>query len=483
YGRVMPWRSRSRSRDGRWRALAGPHSAVLTTQVPLEDEDDATVCEFDVRAGERVPFVLTYEPSHMPAADPIDPIERLEQTERFWRDWAGRCEYDGDWPDAVSRSLITIKAMTYAPTGGIVAAPTTSLPEDVGGVRNWDYRFCWLRDAVFAIQSLISAGYRDEARDWGDWLLRAIAGSAAQLQPCYGIAGERRTEEREIDWLPGYRDSRPVRIGNDAYGQLQLDCFGSVLDAFHHARTSGLKLHDDGWQLESNLVRHLEDLWQKSDEGIWEIRSDGRHFVHSKVLCWVAFDRAIKAIERFGRTGPLARWRSIRDRIHREVCDRGFDRSRGTFTQYYDGKALDAANLLIPILGFLPPDDPRVVGTVDAIQRELSRDGLLLRYDTDVTDDGLPGKEGVFLACSFWLVDNLVLQRRNDEASRLFERLLALRNDVGLLAEQFDVRIGAQVGNFPQAFSHFALIDSALNFTSSGQAVEDVDARQARRRG
>jgi GH15 family glucan-1,4-alpha-glucosidase len=469
YGRIVPWLTRTG--DGDWRAIAGPHSLSLFTEVPHRDDDAGTVAEFTVKAGQRLPFVLTYEPSHLPPPPRLDPFRKLEETEDAWREWSARAKYDGEWPDAVMRSLLTIKALTYRPTGGIVAAPTTSLPEDIGGVRNWDYRYCWLRDAVFTIQSLISAGYRDEAEAWGDWLLRAVAGSACQVQPLYGIAGEHRSLETELPWLPGYRDSRPVRIGNGAYDQLQLDCFGSVMDAFHHAREAGLRLHEAGWDLQLRVLRRLEEAWDKADEGIWEIRSDGRHFVHSKVMCWVAFDRGVQAIERYGREGPLDHWRRLRAQIHQEVCERGFDARRGAFVQYYGADAQDAANLLIPIVGFLPPDDPRVVGTVASVERELMRDGLLMRYDHSRSDDGLPGEEGAFLACSFWLVDNMILQGRRDDARRLFERLLSLRNDLGLLAEEYDTRAGCQVGNFPQAFSHFALIDSALNFASTTRAA------------
>jgi GH15 family glucan-1,4-alpha-glucosidase len=468
YGRIVPWLIRGG--EGAWRAIAGPHSVVLHAEVPHQDDEKGTTAHFRVRKGERVPFVLTYEASHHPMPKRLDPFRKLEETERLWSEWSSRARYDGDWPQAVMRSLITIKSLTYRPTGGIVAAPTTSLPEDIGGVRNWDYRYCWLRDAVFTIQSFISAGYREEAEAWGDWLMRAVAGSACQVQPLYGIAGEHRSLETELDWLPGYKDSRPVRIGNGAYDQLQLDSFGSVMDAFHHARESKLQLHEAGWELQQRVLARLEQAWRKPDEGIWEIRSEGREFVHSKVMCWVAFDRGVQAIERHGLPGPLERWKKLRHEIHEEVCRRGFDPKQNAFTQVYGGDAHDAANLLIPIVGFLPPDDPRVTGTVAAVERELMRDGLVLRYDQDRSDDGLPGEEGAFLACSFWLVDNMLLQGRRDDARKLFERLLSLRNDLGLLAEEYDTRLGCQVGNFPQAFSHFALIDSALNFTTRGRA-------------
>jgi GH15 family glucan-1,4-alpha-glucosidase len=469
YGRIVPWITRTR--DGTWRAIAGPHSVVLFTDVEHRQEDAVTVARFRVRKGERIPFVLTYEPSHHPTPKRIDPFDKLDQTERFWSRWSSRIQYEGDWHEAVLRSLITNKALTYRPTGGIVAAPTTSLPEDIGGVRNWDYRYCWLRDAVFTIQSFISAGYRDEAEAWGDWLMRAVAGSACQVQPLYGIAGEHRSHETELPWLPGYRDSKPVRIGNGAYDQLQLDAFGSVMDAFHHARESQLQLHESGWELQQRILSRLEQAWHMADEGIWEIRSEGREFVHSKVMCWVAFDRGVQAIERHGLDGPLERWKALRQQVHDEVCERGFDARRNAFMQVYGGDAQDAANLLIPIVGFLPPDDPRVIGTVASVERELMRDGLVMRYDHSKSDDGLPGEEGAFLACSFWLVDNMILQGRRDDARMLFERLLSLRNDLGLLAEEYDPRHGCLVGNFPQAFSHFALIDSALNFTARGRAA------------
>lgn len=476
YGLTVPWVKRLD--DGALRAVAGPHSVVLRTPVETRGQDLRTVAEFTVEKGDRVPFVLVYQPSHLPPSSAVDWNDALEETEDFWSDWCARCRYDGPWREAVVRSLITIKALTYRPTGGIVAAPTTSLPELIGGSRNWDYRFCWIRDATFTLLSLMNAGYHAEAEAWSDWLLRAIAGSASQVQPLYGVAGERRLDEMVLPWLPGYQGSAPVRIGNAAYPQLQLDVFGGAMDAMDCARRYGLKLSGAGWDLQKELLRHLEDIWQRPDEGIWEVRSEPRHFVHSRLMCWVAFDRAVAAVERFGLDGPTERWRDIRDRIHAEVCERGFDEQRGAFVQAYGVPCLDAANLLIPIVGFLPADDPRVLATTAAIEKGLMRDGLVLRYDTDETDDGLPPGEGAFLACSFWLVDNLLLQGREADACRLFERLLSLRNDVGLLAEQYDTKRGRLCGNFPQAFSHFALIDTAFNFASlSGTARKASEHR------
>jgi GH15 family glucan-1,4-alpha-glucosidase len=476
YGRVVPWVRRID--DNCLRAVAGPHSAILSTPIDHHGEDLSTIAEFTIRAGDRVPFVLTYEASHLPYPRKVDAETALRDTEAVWREWSGKCVYQGDWPEEVTRSLITIKALTYGPTGATVAAPTTSLPERVGGSRNWDYRFCWLRDAAFAILSLVNAGYRKEAEGWADWLLRAVAGSAEQVQPVYGVGAEHRLDERELGWLPGYRDSQPVRVGNAAYPQLQIDVFGNVMDALHEARHFGLELHEAGWGLQREMLRHLEGLWQKPDEGIWEVRGERQHFVHSKMLAWVAFDRAIASAERFGFDGPLERWRTLRDTIHAEVCEKGFSERRGAFVQTYGSEALDAAVLLMPIVGFLPPDDPRVVSTTKVIERELTRDGLVLRYDTEESDDGLEGEEGAFLACSFWLVDSMILQGRREEARELFERLLSLSNDVGLLAEQYDWNEGCFVGNFPQAFSHFALVDAAFNF-----AGERGSAREAHEHG
>jgi GH15 family glucan-1,4-alpha-glucosidase len=461
YGSIVPWVSRLE--DGSLRAIAGPDMVVLRTRAPLHGEGLTTVGEFAVAAGETVSFSLTYGPSYLPPPPAVDPAASLADTEAFWTTWASRCTLQGEWRDAVVRSLVTLKALTYRPTGGIVAAPTTSLPERIGGARNWDYRFCWLRDATLTLLALMDAGFFDEAAAWRDWLLRAVAGSPSQLQIMYGIAGERHLAEWTVPWLPGYERSAPVRVGNAAYAQHQLDVFGEVMDALHHARLGGIPGSIDGWNLQRELVRHAEAIWERPDEGIWEVRGGRRHFTHSKVMAWVAVDRAIKSAERFGQPGPLDRWRALRARIHADVCARGFDPRLGSFVQAYGGTQLDASLLLIPLVGFLPAHDPRVRGTVEAIERRLTLDGLVLRYDTHETDDGLPPGEGAFLACSFWLADNYVLLGRRDDARRLFEELLALRNDVGLLAEEYDPRERRMTGNFPQAFSHVALIDTALN--------------------
>lgn len=468
YGRIVPWVTRMG--DGGLRAVAGPHAAVLRAPVALRGEDLQTHARFTLRQGETLPFTLTYEASHLPPPKPVDAEHALDGTVHFWRSWVARSRYRGPWTEAVNRSLITIKALIYQPTGGVVAAPTTSLPEEVGGERNWDYRYCWVRDATFTLLSLLNAGYREEAEAWCDWLLRAVAGVPSQLQPVYGLSGEPRVSEYTLAHLPGYRDSRPVRVGNAAYNQLQLDAFGSIMDTLHQARCAGLELHEAGRGLQSRLVRHLESLWQCPDEGIWEVRGDPQHFVHSKVMCWVTFDRAIAGVEQFGLKGPVDRWRTIRDKLHAEIIERGFNAKVGAFTQTYDSTRLDASALLMPLVGFLPPTDSRVMSTTLCIERELMRDGLVRRYRTEDGTDGLSGDEGTFLACSFWLLDNMMLQGREPEARALFERLLSLRNDVGLLAEQYDVASGMQVGNFPQAFSHFALIDSAFNF--AGQRGE-----------
>ncbi len=475
YGRIIPWVHRVEG--GALRAVAGPHAVVLKTPVETRGEDHSTVAEFTVSKGDRVPFILAYEASHLPPPKICNAEDALEETEGFWTEWAGRCNYRGQWPEAVMRSLITVKALTYRPTGGVVAAPTSSLPEKVGGERNWDYRYCWLRDASFTLLSLINAGYRDEAEAWADWLLRAVAGSASHVQPLYGVAGEHRCDEIELDWLPGYRGSRPVRIGNAAYKQLQVDVYGHVTDTLHEARALGLDLSEASADMQAEILKQLEKVWKKADEGIWEIRSDRRHFVHAKLMSWVGFDRAVKSAEKFGLSGPVDHWRRLRDEIKAEICEKGWSEKKRSFVQSYGKDALDASVLLMPIMGFLPPDDPRMISTVEAIERELMRDGFVLRYDTEEAPDGLAGEEGAFLACSFWLVDNYILQGRRDEACRLFEKLLDLRNDVGLLAEQWDWNEGKQVGNFPQAFSHFALIDAAFNFMNmEGTAREAQNA-------
>ena len=479
YGRTVPWVSRMED-DGTLRMIAGPNMLVLHTDVPLHGESMSTVGEFTVRAGETVDFVLTYGASHLPPPEQIDPAQALADTESFWRDWASRCTDAGPWSEAVRRSLITLKALTYRPTGGIVAAPTTSLPEMIGGGRNWDYRFCWLRDATLTLLALMDSGYYDEARDWRDWLLRAAAGSPAQMQIMYGVAGERDLTERTLPWLPGYEGSQPVRAGNAAADQLQLDVYGEVADALHTARKSGLTPSEAAWQLERALAVHLEQVWPLPDEGIWEVRGGRRCFTHSKVMSWVAFDRAVKAVEIFGLPGPVERWRAVRDTIHEEVCRYAFDPVQNSFTQSYGAPELDASLLLLPLVGFLPASDPRIQGTVDAVQRHLSQDGLLLRYNTGAGHDGLAPGEGAFLACSFWLADNLVLQDRRDEAQALFKRLLELRNDVGLLAEEYDPRARRMLGNFPQAFSHVALVNTALNLTRTDAAAVKRGTDEAR---
>lgn len=462
YGRVVPW---VRHPGPDLVAIAGPDAVWLSHDVPVEGRGLSTVADFRVSAGERVSFVLAHHPSHLDRpGHGVDPMVALAATEEFWADWAARCTYDGRWGGAVRRSLVMLKALTHLPTGGIVAAATTSLPEAIGGVRNWDYRFCWLRDAAFTLQALLGTGSVDEARAWREWLLRAVAGDPADLQIMYGVDGSRRLPEWTVDWLPGFEGSGPVRVGNAAYDQVQLDVYGETLDALHLARESGLQPDAEAWDLQRALLGHLESSWRDLDNGLWEVRGDQRAFVHSRVMSWVAFDRAVRAVEHHGLTGPVDRWRAIRDEIHAEVCREGFDADRNTFVQSYGSQALDAALLLIPRVGFLPPDDPRVVGTVEAVQRELCEDGFVLRYDPLHPDsgDGLPGTEGAFLACSFWLVDALADIGRREEAEELFERLLDIRNDVGLLAEMYDPVAGRQLGNTPQAFSHLALVNSAL---------------------
>lgn len=459
YGRFIPWVERPG--ESCLQAVSGPHAVTLRTEIPLERKHCEICAEFRVREGQRIPFVLTYRASHLPPPDPADAEDALRQTEQWWRDWTGRCSYQGAWAEAVKRSLVTIKAMTYRPTGGIVAAPTSSLPEQPGGKRNWDYRFCWLRDATFMVACLLKAGFRDEARAWRGWLLRAIAGTPSQIQPIYGIAGEHRLNEWEASWLPGFGGSKPVRIGNAAFTQFQLDVFGEIMNALHLARRAHIDPTEAGWNLQKALLEHLGAIWNEPDEGIWEVRGGRQDFVHSKVMAWVGFDRAIKAVEQSGLDGPVEQWRALRDRIHAEICERGFDQQRGAFVQAFGSKHLDASALIIPIVGFLPADDPRVKSTVAAIERELMQDGFVKRYDTDKTEDGLPPGEGVFLVCSFWLAENYSLQGRHEEAKDLFERLLSLRNDVGLLAEEYAPEAKMLLGNFPQALSHLALVNTA----------------------
>ncbi len=463
YGSIVPWVQRVG--DNARIAIAGPDAISLQTPVEVYGQNLTTVAAFTVSAGERLPFVLTWYPSHHDSPAAIDPEVALQETCSFWREWVKSCTYTGRWADAVVSSLMVLKALTYQPTGGIVAAATTSLPEQIGGVRNWDYRLCWLRDATFALDALITNGYIDEARAWRKWLLRAVAGDPDDLQIMYGPAGERRLLELELPWLGGYEDSRPVRVGNGASGQFQLDVYGEVLDLLHEARLQRLERDEDSWALQRKLLQSLEERWREPDEGIWEVRGPRRHFTHSKVMAWVAMDRGVKAVEQFDREGPVERWRAVRDEIHGEVLERGFDEELNSFVQSYGSKRLDASLLTIPIVGFLPPEDPRVRGTLDAVRRELFRDGFVQRYTHDpesTSVDGLPPGEGAFFLCSFWFVDNLALLGELDEAREMFERLLSLRNELGLLSEEYDPRLGRLVGNFPQAFSHIGLVNTAL---------------------
>jgi GH15 family glucan-1,4-alpha-glucosidase len=470
YGWVVPW---VRGMDGHLRAIAGPDALSLWTDVPTYGRDLTTRADFTVAAGERLTFLLMWHPSQLTSPEPLDPLQALTDTEQWWREWCGRCAYEGPWRDAVVRSLITLKALTYAPTGGIVAAPTTSLPEKIGGVRNWDYRYCWLRDATYSLYALMIGGYIEEAAAWRNWLLRAVAGDPSSLHIMYGMRGERRLPELELPWLPGYEESRPVRIGNRAVHQLQLDVYGELMDALHLARRAGLEADPDAWALECALLRYLETAWQQPDEGIWEVRGPRRHFTHSKVMVWVAFDRAVKAVEHHGLEGPVDRWRQLRATVHQEVCREGFDPRRNTFTQYYGSEDLDASLLMIPLVGFLPATDARVIGTVRAIEEDLMTQGFVRRYRPREHVDGLPPGEGAFVACTFWLADNYELQGRHDDAQRLFERLLGLCNDVGLLAEEYDPEAGRHVGNFPQAFSHVMLINTARNLTRGHGPAEE----------
>ena len=469
YGSIIPWVRRVARGI---RAVAGPDTLTLKTPVDLHNENFRTEAEFTVREGQRVPFVLMWYPSHEPEPGMIDADETLAATEQRWREWSGRCMYVGPWRDAVVRSLITLKALTYAPTGGIVPPPTTSLPECLGGVRNWDYRYCWVRDATFTLYALMLGGYIEEACAWREWLLRAVAGKPSQLNIMYGLAGERRLTETELAWLPGYQGSAPARIGNAAYRQFQLDVYGELMDAMHVARRGGLEPDENAWRVERALTEFVESAWSEPDNGIWEMRGPKRHFTHSKVMAWVAVDRMVKAVERFGLDGPVERWRSLRATIHAQVCRSGFDHERNTFVQYYGGRELDASLLMIPMVGFLPPDDSRVRGTIEAIERELMADGFVLRYRTAEEIDALPPGEAAFLACSFWLADNLALSGRKDDARRLFERLLGLCNDVGLLSEGYDPANKRLLGNFPQALSHLALVNTACNLSRDrGPAV------------
>jgi GH15 family glucan-1,4-alpha-glucosidase len=461
YGSVVPWVRRS---SGTHVAVAGPDALAMYADVPLIGEDHSTVAEFWIGPGERVGFEIAYFRSYEQQAGPSDVVAALHRTDSYWRDWARTCSYAGPSRDAVVRSLLTLKALTDVRTGAVLAAPTTSLPEELGGVRNWDYRYCWLRDATFVLVALLNAGYEEEAFAWRAWLLRAVAGNPSQIQILYGLRGERHVPEFDAPWLRGYADSRPVRIGNAAAAQLQLDVYGEVADVMYQAHRAGLPPDADEWALTSAVVAAVEQRWTEADYGLWEVRGERRHFVHSKVLAWVAFDRAITAIERFGLDGPADRWRALRARIHAEVCAHGYDPGRATFTQSYGSRELDAATLLLPLVGFLPPDDPRIVGTVRAVERELMVDGFVRRYtQPTAATDGLPPGEGAFYACGFWLADNYVLQNRRADARALFDRLIGTANDVGLLSEEYDVQRKRLVGNFPQAFSHVGLVNTAYN--------------------
>jgi GH15 family glucan-1,4-alpha-glucosidase len=459
YGHVVPW---VRGGHGGIQAVAGPDAVYLDTPAPLRGEHLRTLSEFTVGAGQRVPFVLTWAPSHMRRPRRIHPEEALEATIAYWTDWSSRSRAAGAYRDAVQRSLITLKALTYMPTGGIVAAATTSLPEQPGGPRNWDYRYCWLRDATWTLQSLIAGGYTDEAAAWRGWLLRAVAGDPADLQAVYSLHGARRLPEAQLDWLSGYEGSSPVRIGNAAVNQFQLDVWGEVLDGLALTRNALIDRKDESWDLQTAIMEHLEKIWDQPDNGLWEMRGPRRHFTHSKVMAWAAADRMARAVRDSGLPGPADRWEDLRDRIHREVMEKAFDTERNTFVQSYGSRELDASLLLIPRVGFLPHGHPRVTGTIEAIRRELTQDGFVLRYRPEASEDGLPGKEGVFLACSFWLVEALIGAGRRHEAEELFQRLLGLRNDVGLLSEEWDPQTRRQLGNTPQAFSHFALVTTAM---------------------
>jgi GH15 family glucan-1,4-alpha-glucosidase len=476
YGEAVPW---VRRRDYGLSAIAGPDAVELHTAVALENQDMKTRARFAVREGESAAFTLSYHRSYKTPHFVPDRSESLDRTIGWWQEWSKRCRFDARherWRDAVVRSLITLKLLTFEPTGGIVAAPTTSLPEASGGSRNWDYRYCWLRDSALTLYALLNAGYREAAEAWRRWLLRAAAGHPEQLGIMYGIAGERWLPEHDVPWLPGYERSRPVRVGNEAAEQVQLDVYGELVETLHAAREAELAPLPEAWRLQTALLDHLQKIWRTPDRGIWEVRGEPRAFTHSRLMCWVAFDRAMKSSEHFGVKGPVDRWREVRDVIHADICEHGFDRERNSFVQHYGGKALDASLLLIPQVGFLPPDDPRVFGTIEAIERELVRDGFVLRYSTDEVDDGIGGEEGAFLVCSFWLADAYVMLGRLDDAVKLFDRLLGLRNDLGLLAEEYDPVRKRLVGNYPQAFSHIGLINTAYNLVDArGPAQQRSD--------
>ncbi|NEW94259.1 glycoside hydrolase family 15 protein [Rhodopseudomonas sp. BR0M22] len=470
FGAAIPWVKRGD--DGALLAIGGPDMVVLHTPVEVRGKDLTTVAEFEVAEGDVVPLVLTYGASHLPVPNEIDPLQALKDTEEFWADWSGRCTYQGEYRELVMRSLITLKALTFAPSGGIVAAPTTSLPEKLGGARNWDYRFCWLRDATFTLFALMNNGYTEEAAAWHDWLLRAVAGNPANMQIMYGIYGERRLLEWEADWLSGYQGAQPVRIGNAAHGQLQLDVYGELIDAFHQWRNADIALDGESWALECVVLKHLTEIWDQPDSGIWELRGPRQHYVFSKVMTWVAFDRGIKSAEKFGLQAPLAEWRLVRERIHADVCANGFDPEQNTFVEHYGAKVLDASVLLIPAVGFLPPRDPRVLGTLEAVERHLMVDGFVMRHDPREQPDTSEQLEGAFLACSLWLADAYVLAGEIARAKELFERVAGIANDLGLLAEEYDTTERRQAGNFPQALTHIALINTANNLTAAKASTE-----------
>lgn len=470
FGAAIPWVKRDT--DDAVLAICGPDMTVLHTPVETHGEDLTTVAKFEIEAGDSVPFVLTYGPSHLKVPAPINVDEALKDTEEFWKEWSSRCTYKGEHRDLVMRSLITLKALIYAPSGGIVAAPTTSLPEKLGGSRNWDYRFCWLRDATFTLLVLMNSGYTDEARAWHRWLLRAVAGSPAEMQIMYGIMGQRRLLEWEADWLPGYGGALPVRVGNAAHAQLQLDVYGELIDAFHQTRLAKLDLEDGTWAVECEILEHLASVWSKPDHGIWERRGPGKHYVLSKVGCWVAFDRAIKSAESFNLEGPVERWKELRGEIHRDVCEKGFDPRENTFVESYGSDVLDGAILLLPLLGFLPADDPRVKGTIAAVERHLLRDGFVLRHDPREVTGEIQPAEGAFLACSLWLAEAYIKMGEITKAEELFNRVVAIANDVGLIAEEYDPTVKRQTGNFPQALTHIALIAVAHNLASVKQPHE-----------
>ncbi|MGH7182551.1 MAG: glycoside hydrolase family 15 protein, partial [Nitrospiraceae bacterium] len=465
-------------------AISGPEAVYLSTPIPMHGERFTTEANFTIHAGERIPFVLMWHHSNEPIPPVPDAERAITDTTEWWERWTSQCRYVGRWREPVIRSLITLKALIYAPTGGIIAAPTTSLPERLGGVRNWDYRYCWIRDATYTLYALLTAGYKHEAEAWRDWLIRAVAGHPGQLQTMYGVAGERRLTEQVLPWLPGYEGSSPVRTGNAAWNQLQLDVFGEVIDALHQARRNGVQTNERGWAIQSNMMEYLESNWNAPDKGIWEVRGPRRQFTHSKVMAWVAMDRMVRDIETFHLPGDADRWKRVRTEIHQEVCAKGFDAGRNTFTQYYGSRQLDASLLMIPLLGFLPPHDPRVVSTVQAIERELCHDGFVLRYSLAPSDsvNGLPSGEGTFLACSFWLADTYALQGRREDAEGLFQRLLALPNDVGLLAEEYDTVAKRFVGNFPQALSHLSLVNTAYTLSSASGPAQHRQSREERAR-